>query len=107
MAKDEAGFKKPPKKNQFKKGKSGNPAGRPKKSLNFRNTLDDELAETVTITEKGQKRQVSKLEAAIKQLVNQAATGNHKALQLLVRIKGEEALKALKEPLPWNDDDVP
>lgn len=30
---DRVGYKRPPKKNQFKKGQSGNPKGRPKRKI--------------------------------------------------------------------------
>jgi len=77
----EVGFGKPPKRNQFQKGQSGNPKGRPKHSLNLATVLESALAEQVLITENGQRRSISKLEAMIKQIVNKAAGGDARAFQ--------------------------
>lgn len=40
MPPEKIGYKKPPKKSQFKKGKSGNPKGRPKGSKNKPQYMD-------------------------------------------------------------------
>jgi len=77
------GYCNPPKHSRFKKGQSGNPKGRPKGSLNLATALERTLREPVDIVENGRRRRVTKLEAAVKQLTNKAATGELKALQLL------------------------
>ena len=41
----EIGYGRPPKSRQFKKGRSGNPKGRPKGSLNLKTIVRRELAE--------------------------------------------------------------
>ena len=76
------GYGRPPKHSQFKKGKSGNPAGRPKGSRNMSTMLHAAMSERVTITENGVKRSITKLEVAFKQLVNKAAAGDHNAMKL-------------------------
>lgn len=80
------GYGKPPKATQFRKGQSGNPKGRPKGRKNAATVLNEVLAEKVTINENGQRRKVTKLEAAFKQVVNGAITGDNKSSRLLIQI---------------------
>ncbi len=77
------GYGKPPEHTRFKKGQSGNPSGRPKGTLNVATALKKTLREKVVINENGRRKTVTKLEAAFKQLVNMAATGELRAIQLL------------------------
>ncbi len=76
----EAGYGKPPETTRFKKGTSGNPKGRPKGSLNVATVFMKALREKVVINEHGQRKTVTKLEAALKQLANKAASGELRAL---------------------------
>jgi hypothetical protein len=78
------GYGAPPESTRFKKGVSGNPKGRPKDSLNIATVFTKTLREKVVINERGQRRTVTKLEAALKQLVNKAASGDLRALSHLV-----------------------
>lgn len=80
------GYKKPPRQGQFKKGKSGNPSGRPKGTPNFATALEQVLSEQVVINEGGQRRTITKLEAAVKQLVNKATMGDSRATQQLLKV---------------------
>jgi Family of unknown function (DUF5681) len=80
----EVGFGRPPKDTQFRKGHSGNPKGRPRGSRNASTLLDEALKERVIVSENGRRRSVTKLEAILKQLVNRAAQGDHRATQLLL-----------------------
>lgn len=79
----EVGFRKPPKNTRFQKGRSGNPQGRPKGSRNLASVLERTLRERVVINENGTRRVVTKLEAAVKQLVNKAASGDLAAMRQL------------------------
>jgi hypothetical protein len=80
-ANDDIGYKKPPKHSRFKKGISGNPAGRPKGTLNIATVVQRTLLEEVVINEHGKRSTITKLEALVKQLINQAASGNLHALR--------------------------
>ena len=80
------GYRHPPEKSRFKTGQSGNPHGRPKGALNMATILERTLREPVIIVENGKRITVTKLEAALKQVVNQAASGKLKAVQLLATL---------------------
>jgi len=80
----QVGYGRPPKTTRFKKGQSGNPKGRPKGSLNVATVLIKTLREKVVINENGQRKTVTKFEAALKQLVNKALGSDIRALRLLL-----------------------
>ncbi len=73
------GYGKPPKATQFKKGKSGNPRGRPKGRRNLATDLAAELNEHVTVREEGRSRRISKQRALIKSLMAKALQGDVRA----------------------------
>lgn len=77
------GYGKPPVYTRFKKGLSGNPAGRPRGTLNLATVITKTLRERVVINENGERKVVTKLEAAVKQLVNKAASGDLLAFRQL------------------------
>jgi hypothetical protein len=77
------GFRKPPKNTRFVKGKSGNPMGRPKGSQNATAIIDRACRERIRGTTNGRVRHLSKLEAAMLQLLNKAASGDLRATQQL------------------------
>ncbi|HEU5048593.1 MAG TPA: DUF5681 domain-containing protein [Rickettsiales bacterium] len=80
----EVGYKKPPAKNQFKPGQSGNPKGRRKGAKNFATAIHAELEIRIPITENGKRRTISKREAIAKQLVNKAVSGDPKTVPILL-----------------------
>jgi hypothetical protein len=78
----EVGYGKPPLHTRFRKGQSGNPKGRGKGTKNFATIFMKAMRQSVTITENGKRRKISKLDAAVTQLVNDAARGDKKAIRL-------------------------
>src|ERR1700761_9075321 len=72
----EVGYGKPPRSTQFQKGVSGNPKGRPKKTLDFDLALLRESGVYVTINENGHPRRISKHDLVIKQLLHKAIGGS-------------------------------
>jgi hypothetical protein len=73
------GYGKPPKDSQFAAGRSGNPKGRPKGSANLAAALNRALKEKVEIVEHGRRKSITKLDAAVKAMVNRAVKGDAKA----------------------------
>ncbi len=78
---DAVGYGKPPKHTRFKKGHSGNPKGRPKGSLNSDTVFKRTARQPIVINENGQRKIVTVLEAAHKQLANKAVSGDVPALR--------------------------
>lgn len=94
------GYGNPPEHTRFKPGRSGNPRGRPKGTLNMATVLERTLREKVVINEHGRRKTITKLEAAIKQLTNKAASGELKALQLLAALVRSAEERAAKTVAP-------
>ncbi len=101
----EVGYKKPPRKNQFKPGQSGNPKGRPKLIKSFNDDLKEESEELLTITENGKKIRTTKQRIFIKKVYNAALSGDKTAMKELVKLLGNlpEKVKEIKEELSESD----
>jgi hypothetical protein len=99
------GFGNPPKTSQFRKGSSGNPKGRPKGRRNLATVLERTLQEKVVINENGVRRTITKLEAAMKQLVNQAASGDLGAMRQLSALAGAAEEERVAPPTRELDQD--
>ncbi|GJL85315.1 MAG: hypothetical protein DHS20C02_10900 [Micavibrio sp.] len=82
----EVGYRRPPKKTRFKKGNSGNPKGRPKGSSNFLTLLEQELQKSITVTEDGKKKTITRKQAMAMRMVAGALQGDQKSLFTLVEI---------------------
>jgi hypothetical protein len=81
---DAVGYGRPPKHSRFRRGRSGNPTGRPKRRPSFRAALLAELA--TAMPGKDQRRAGSKLQALVKTLVDKAIAGDARAQSLLVGV---------------------
>jgi hypothetical protein len=66
------GYRRPPKTTQFKKGKSGNPSGRPKGSRNVGAVLRDVIDQKIQITENGKVRHLPALKVMLRRAFNDA-----------------------------------
>ncbi len=98
------GYGRPPHATRFRKGVSGNPKGRPKGTRNLTTVIHAALSERVTVTENGRRRRISKLEAAVKQLVNRAAVGEARATQLLLSVIQSSETQSTPAPISDFED---
>lgn len=79
-----AGYRRPPRHTQFKKGQSGNPRGRPKSVTSFKSDLAAELREKLVLTENGKERRITKQRAFIKTLTAAAIRKDIRAVNALL-----------------------
>jgi hypothetical protein len=98
----DVGYGKPPNATRFQQGQSGNPTGRRRGSKNLSTILEEELEQRVVIRENGKQKTITKRRASMKQLVNKAASGEHRALQILLNYLHESEKRT-----PTIDDDLP
>jgi hypothetical protein len=81
---DKVGYKRPPQRTRFQPGRSGNPAGRPKRKPSFRDTLLTELA--APMPGKDPRRARSKLQALVTTLVDAAIASDARAQSVLIGV---------------------
>jgi hypothetical protein len=86
-----AGYASPPANHQFKKGKSGNPKGRPNKKVDEFTILQRVLKRKVNL--KGEDRKILISAALIHKLLELALSGDRRALDRQRRILSEAASK--------------
>ena len=82
---DKTGYGNPPKHTRFKKGQSGNPKGRPKKSKNVKPVLKEALDEPIQITLGGKTQTVTSLQAMIRHILVKALNGDLRAANMLLK----------------------
>jgi len=86
MEKDEqrdVGYGRPPIKNQFKPGESGNKKGRPKGTKNTVTILNEILNSKVMVTDNDKKMKMSRRGVILTQTVSKAMKGDLKAVGIL------------------------
>ena len=81
------GYGKPPRHTRFRKGRSGNPKGRPKTGQSFERLARQAFNEKIVIRENGERRTITKMQAALKQLANKAASGDARAVREALKLQ--------------------
>jgi hypothetical protein len=84
------GYGRPPIATRFKKGRSGNPKGRPKANKTIGTLVYEALQEKVQIREGGSVRSRPKIEVAIQVSLNQALKGEPRNLLKLIELARKE-----------------
>lgn len=118
MSAEPIGYRRPPVEHRFKKGRSGNPKGRPKRRKTPSLAMPDDFAElvlaaagrTVPIVENGRTIELPMIEAILRRLSVSAAKGDNRATALMLGLL-EAALETAKlnrtrepEPAPNFDN---
>ncbi|MBC2667336.1 hypothetical protein H7F51_17595 [Novosphingobium flavum] len=81
---ERVGYGNPPRRTRFRKGQSGNPAGRPRGARGLRNDLHAQLSARHMMEIKGRKIRGTRQEVALALLTMRAASGDLKAQALLL-----------------------
>ena len=92
MSEYETGYKRPPKKSQFKKGQSGNPKGRPPKAPPIISSDDAEIMRRLDATlVRFRGTEMSMRQAEIRRLCDLELKGEARAARLLERLREQIA----------------
>jgi hypothetical protein len=95
----EVGYRRPPAHSRFKKGTSGNPRGRPKKSKpGLGLILAETLNEKVSVREGEKVRRISKGEMVVRAAVNAAMKGERQGLRNVMMLAGKTGLLGTAAP---------
>jgi len=82
----EVGYGRPPIHSRFKKGQSGNPAGRTKEPTTFLATLNKALSKPINLVEDGRKCQITTLMGVVKMYIKGLLSpNNYKYMQLFIK----------------------
>lgn len=86
---DSIGYGRPPMHTRWKKGKSGNPKGRPRGRKNQATMFIEIIHRKVRVNENGKVRSITLLEAIITTLCANAVKGDKKAIELILKLQPE------------------
>lgn len=106
------GFCKPPVHTRFKPGQSGNPKGRPKGTMDTHRLIDMILSQRIAATIDGVPIRISKRQAMLIRLANNATSGDINSLRLLmphlfqIDAKKEARARAKAENMSRSDREI-
>jgi Family of unknown function (DUF5681) len=78
------GYGRPPEAHRFKPGRSGNPAGRPRRKQSIDEAMEEALHQPVSVNEKGVQRKLPALQVILRQVRNAAMRGHLPAAKFLL-----------------------
>lgn len=81
----EVGYKMPPKETRFKKGRSGNPKGRPKGARGVDAVLKEIMNEKIAVKTAGGRQTMRRKVAMLHRVVDLALAGNTRMMELILR----------------------
>lgn len=94
---DQVGYGKPPKEYKFRKGQSGNPKGRPKKTKKTpMEEFGDMISEEVEVRSNGSPHRMSRNELFVRRLFEDVIKGKQRAIKPWLKLAGQAGL--LKPP---------
>ena len=96
--KNEVGYGNPPKHFQFKKGKSGNPKGRPKRSASLPDIVRKVGSKKINATANGQVETMTADEGVISKLYSRAVQGDVQAAKEIVKLKQATDQTVMADP---------
>lgn len=102
---EKVGYKRPPRKTQFKPGQSGNPSGKNKGSRNISTELADILSEQVTFAEEGTIKTMTKQRALAAALVSAAIGGDLRATAIVLSHIARDGQSPSKDRTEVEDGD--
>jgi hypothetical protein len=104
------GYGKPPKKHRFKKGKSGNPNGRPKGAKGLKTDLKEVLAAPVTVSIGGKEYTGSRQKITLVAMAMRAVMGQPRSAEMLIKttlnVLGPDDEGAAGERLSKRDEEL-
>ena len=80
------GYRRPPKRTQFRKGQSGNPKGRMRGRRNLKTVLAEQLGRTLKANLDGRPRKITQVEAIVLSMVTSAIKGDARARDAVLRM---------------------
>jgi hypothetical protein len=94
------GYGRPPISSRWEKGQSGNPAGKKPRDRSFGKLFSKVANDRVTIKVAGMPRRVTRIDALVISIMNQAAKGKSTAAKLALKLISRHGLPGYIEKLP-------
>lgn len=101
------GYRKPPKHAQWKKGQSGNPAGRPRRARDVAGLVATLLGQRVVVRKGKTTKRVTRLEHLLQRLIEKAIGGDPRLMKLaLDEVRKDEAREGDDAPMAPADSEI-